>query len=151
MSPPLSQTLADRSATIGVIGLGYVGLPLIDAFHVAGFKTMGFDVDQAKVDALTAGKSYIKHISSATIQGWQSEGRFEATADMSRLSEPDALLICVPTPLSDSRDPDLTYVEGTAESISRVLRPGQLVVLESTTYPSTTRDVLLPDSGAEWP
>ncbi len=144
MRQTLMQAIQGRTATVGVIGLGYVGLPLIDAFHVAGFRTIGFDVDQAKVDALTAGKSYIRHISSQTIQGWSAKGRFEATSDMTRLAEPDALLICVPTPLSDSRDPDLAYVEGTAQSIARVLRPGQLVVLESTTYPTTTRDVVLP-------
>jgi UDP-N-acetyl-D-glucosamine dehydrogenase len=140
----LKTRIADRSAVVGVIGLGYVGLPLIDAFINAGFAAIGFDVDQAKVDALNSKKSYIKHISSAAVAAWSKEGRFEATADMSRLKEADALLICVPTPLSDSRDPDLKYVELTGEAIAKSLRPGQLVVLESTTYPTTTRDVLLP-------
>lgn len=144
MQQKLEQAIADKTATIGIIGLGYVGLPLISAFVNSGFRCMGFDVDQQKVDQLKAGKSYIKHISSDTIAKWMADGSVEPTADMGRLGEPDALLICVPTPLSDSRDPDLTYVEGTAEAIAECLRPGQLVVLESTTYPTTTRDVLLP-------
>ena len=107
MPADLKSAIADKTAVIGVIGLGYVGLPLIDAFTTAGFRAMGFDVDQSKVDALNAGKSYIRHITSETVAGWSKEGRFEATADMGRLNEADALLICVPTPLNDSRDPDL--------------------------------------------
>ncbi|GAB4136452.1 MAG: nucleotide sugar dehydrogenase [Planctomycetaceae bacterium] len=144
MSHDLEQKIADKSAMIGVIGLGYVGLPLIHAFTNAGFRCMGFDVDQKKIDALNSGQSYIKHISSETIASWIAEKQLEPTSDMSRLGEADVLLICVPTPLSDSRDPDLKYVENTARSIARTLRPGQLVILESTTYPTTTRDVLLP-------
>ena len=144
MSHDLETALRDKTASVGVIGLGYVGLPLINAFFNAGFRTIGFDVDQRKVDALAAGRSYIKHVDSSTVSRWLADGRFEPTADMLRLSEADCLLICVPTPLSDSRDPDLEFVENTTRSISQVLRPGQLVVLESTTYPTTTRDVLLP-------
>ncbi|QDV18508.1 UDP-N-acetyl-D-glucosamine 6-dehydrogenase [Gimesia panareensis] len=144
MANQLEQAIKDKSAIIGIIGLGYVGLPLIDAFVNSGFKTMGFDVDQNKVDQLQAGKSYIKHIPSETVAGWLEKKQFEATADSSRMKEADALLICVPTPLTTSRDPDLTYVENTAKVIAETLRPGQLVVLESTTYPTTTRDVLLP-------
>lgn len=144
MAADLKSAIDGKSAVIGVIGLGYVGLPLIDAFVTAGFRAIGFDVDQAKVDALNSGKSYIKHITSDTVGSWSKEGRFEATADMGRLKEADALLICVPTPLNDSRDPDLRYIELTGEAIAKSLRPGQLVVLESTTYPTTTRDVLLP-------
>ncbi|MAT15298.1 MAG: UDP-N-acetyl-D-glucosamine dehydrogenase [Planctomyces sp.] len=144
MSQRLEAAIADKSAVVGIIGLGYVGLPLINAFVNAGFKTMGFDVDQHKVDMLKAKKSYIKTIPSEQIAHWINEDRCEPTADMSRLSEADALLICVPTPLSDSRDPDLQYIEKTAEAIARVLRKDQLIVLESTTYPTTTRDVLLP-------
>ncbi len=140
----LQERIAAKTASIGIIGLGYVGLPLIDAFTKAGFSCMGFDVDPAKVDALTAGKSYIKHINDATIAGWLKAEKFSATVDMSRLSEPDVLLICVPTPLTDARDPDLKYVVGTCEAIARSLRSGQLVVLESTTYPTTTRDVMVP-------
>ncbi|MCC7418830.1 MAG: nucleotide sugar dehydrogenase [Planctomycetaceae bacterium] len=144
MTHPLLDAVENKSAVVGVIGLGYVGLPLIHAFHNAGFRTMGFDVDPHKVEMLKAGKSYIKHIDSAMIGRWLAEKRFEPTADMSRLKEADALLICVPTPLNESRDPDLRYIESTAESIAKSLRPGQLVVLESTTYPTTTRDVVLP-------
>jgi UDP-N-acetyl-D-glucosamine dehydrogenase len=144
MTHPLLDAVENKSAVVGVIGLGYVGLPLIHAFQNAGFRTMGFDVDPHKVEMLKAGKSYIKHIDSAMIGRWLAEKRFEPTADMSRLKEADALLICVPTPLNESRDPDLRYIESTAESIAKSLRPGQLVVLESTTYPTTTRDVVLP-------
>ena len=121
-----------------------MGLPLIDAFYRSGVKSLGFDVDPQKVEALNAGKSYIEHIPSATVQSWIDDKKVEATADLARLKEPDAVLICVPTPLSDSRDPELKYVESTAEAIAKKLRPGQLVVLESTTYPGTTRDVILP-------
>ncbi len=140
----LQQKISDKSALIGVIGLGYVGLPLISAFTRAGFRCLGFDTDPAKVELLLAGKSYIRHIESDVIADWIHQNTLEPTADMSRLAEADALLICVPTPLSESRDPDLEYVKSTARAIAAVLRPGQLVVLESTTYPTTTRDVLLP-------
>lgn len=133
-----------KTAIVGVVGLGYVGLPLLHAFTRSGLKCIGYDVDQKKVDMLQEGKSYIEHIPSQWIQDWQDQELFEATADMSRLDEADVILICVPTPLSDSRDPDLSYVEGTARFIAKTLRKGQLVVLESTTYPGTTRDVLEP-------
>jgi UDP-N-acetyl-D-glucosamine dehydrogenase len=124
--------------------LGYVGLPLIRAFIKVGFHTLGFDIDQTKVDKLLAGQSYIKHIPAEWIAQTVAEGSFEPTADMRRLAEADAILICVPTPLNDSRDPDLTYIVETAKQIAKTLRPGQLIVLESTTYPGTTRDVVLP-------
>lgn len=141
---PLFELIDNKSAKIGIIGLGYVGLPLVRAFVRAGYRTIGFDVDESKVVRLRAGESYIKHIPAEWISAWQREGSFEPTCDMSRLAEADAILICVPTPLSESRDPDLAYVEATAEQIARALRPGQLIVLESTTYPGTTRDVVLP-------
>ena len=140
----LQEAIARKTATVGVVGLGYVGLPLIRAFVDAGYRTMGFDVDASKVDRLLAGESYIGHIASDWIARCVEEKTFSPTADMSRLAEADAILICVPTPLTDSRDPDLSYVESTARTIAATLRPGQLVVLESTTYPGTTRDVLLP-------
>ena len=140
----LRARLEDKTALVGVIGLGYVGLPLLQAFVQTGFQTIGYDVDQGKVDQLLDGRSYIKHIPSSWITDWLSAEKFTATADPSRLAEADALLICVPTPLSSSRDPDLSYVESTARQIAEVLRPGQIVILESTTYPGTTRDVLLP-------
>ena len=140
----LETAIRERTARVGVVGLGYVGLPLIRAFVAAGFRTLGFDVDQQKVDQLRAGRSYIKHIPAEWIQECLSGERFEPTADLRRLNEADCVLICVPTPLSDSRDPDLEYVEQTARAIAAALRPGQLIVLESTTYPGTTRDVVLP-------
>jgi len=134
----------EKTARVGIVGLGYVGLPLARAFIDGGYQVLGFDVDQRKVDRLLAGESYIGHISSEWIGDCVRRKRFEPTADMKRLAEADAILICVPTPLSESRDPDLSYIEGTAKLIAAALRPGQLVVLESTTYPGTTRDVVLP-------
>ena len=140
----LAEKIDRKTALIGVIGLGYVGLPLVRAFARAGFKTMGFDVDQTKVDKLNAGQSYIKHIDSSAISMLIEQKRFEPTADMGRLGEADCIIICVPTPLNESRDPDLSYIEGTARSIAQTLRRGQLVVLESTTHPTTTRENVLP-------
>ena len=139
-----NEKIENQTALIGVVGLGYVGLPLIDAFFKAGFKCLGFDVDPKKIDALNAGQSYIAHIGNEVVKQWVDAGKLEATSDMKRLNEPDAILICVPTPLSESRDPDLKYVVQTTEAIARAARPGQLVVLESTTYPGTTRDVMVP-------
>ena len=128
---------------VGVIGLGYVGLPLARAFVEKGVPVLGFDVDPAKVARLREGRSYIGHIGSEVVREMAAKG-FEATTDFGRLGEPDAVLICVPTPLSEARDPDLAYVEASARAVAKALRPGQLVVLESTTYPGTTRDVVLP-------
>jgi UDP-N-acetyl-D-glucosamine dehydrogenase len=144
LSQSLREQIHRKTAKVGVIGLGYVGLPLIKAFVEAGYATMGFDVDERKVERLVRGESYIAHIASAWISRSVQDERFVPTADMRRLAEPDALLICVPTPLNESRDPDLTYIEATARQIAAALRPGQLVVLESTTYPGTTRDVVKP-------
>lgn len=140
----LKSKFENKTAKLGVVGLGYVGLPLIRAFANAGFATIGYDVDQRKVDKLLKGESYIAHIPTEWIQDWLKSKTFEPTSDMKRLSEADAILICVPTPLNDSRDPDVSYIESTGRYIAATLRPGQLVVLESTTYPGTTRDVLLP-------
>ena len=144
MTSQLSDLIETRKAKVGIVGLGYVGLPLIQAFSAAGFPTLGFDIDEAKVSDLRSGRSYIAHISSEWIGQIVASGKFEPTSDMKRLAEADAILICVPTPLSDSRDPDLTYIEATGRDIAAALRSGQLIVLESTTYPGTTRDVLLP-------
>ena len=140
----LKSKISQRTAKIGVVGLGYVGLPLLHAFIEAGFSTIGYDVDEKKVDSLNEGNSYIAHIPSDWIERWKKEEKFDATVNMDRLAEADAILICVPTPLNSSRDPDLTYVESTTRMIAHSLRNGQLVVLESTTYPGTTRDVILP-------
>ena len=131
-------------SSVGVVGLGYVGLPLVKAFVKAGCKVVGFDVDLRKIDKLSHGESYIQHMDSEWLKPSVESGQFMATGDMDRLGETDSVIICVPTPLNASRDPDLTYIENTARSIAKSLRRGQLVVLESTTYPGTTRDVVKP-------
>jgi len=140
----LADAIRSQTAKVGIVGLGYVGLPLARTFIEAGFTAMGFDVDAEKIRRLLAGESYIAHIPSPWIASCVAAGTFIPTSDMARLAEADAILICVPTPLSESRDPDLSYVESTARQVAAALRPGQLVVLESTTYPGTTRDVVLP-------
>ncbi len=144
MQSELRAKISSRKAIVGIVGLGYVGLPLVREFCRAGFGCVGFDVDPAKVQALNAGRSYIKHIPAKLIGDLVDSGRFHATSDMNRLSEPDAIIICVPTPLTKSRDPDMKYVIGTTEAIAGRLRRGQLVVLESTTYPGTTDEVVKP-------
>lgn len=138
----LKSAFRDRRATIGIIGLGYVGLPLALAFAEKGFNVLGFDVDQTKVETLERGDSYLSHLAADRISGLVTGGFLRATADLDRLSEPDALLVCVPTPLTPQREPDLSFVVGTTEAIARQLRRGQLVVLESTTYPGTTDEVV---------
>ncbi len=139
----LLAKLADKSALVAIYGLGYVGLPLSLRFSEAGFRVLGFDVDRAKVNALNAGRSYIGHISAAAIAGARARG-FEATTDFARSRRADALIVCVPTPLDDRREPDLSYVIGTIEAIAPHLRAGQLVSLESTTYPGTTEEEFKP-------
>jgi len=141
---PLQEKISQRSAVIGVIGLGYVGLPLARAFCLAGFRTIGFDVDQSKIDMLTQGKNYLNHLGDDLVASMNETGRFEAIIDFDRLGEADAILVCVPTPLGDHLEPDLSYVEVTTDSIAKTLRSGQLIVLESTTYPDTTRGIMLP-------
>ncbi len=135
--------LATRRATIGVIGLGYVGLPLARALSAAGSRVIGYDIDPAKARTLNAGESYLGHIPAQTIGEMQRRG-FEAIDDISRLGGCDAILICVPTPLSRNREPDLSYVVATAESLVPHLHAGQLIVLESTSYPGTTSEILKP-------
>ena len=136
--------IRERRATVGVIGLGYVGLPLVLAFARAGFRVMGFDVDDGKVQRLLAGESYIRHIDATAVSELISAELFEPTTDFGRLAEPDALLVCVPTPLNANREPDMRFIEQTAAHMAATLRPGQLIVLESTTYPGTTDEVLRP-------
>jgi UDP-N-acetyl-D-glucosamine dehydrogenase len=138
------KRIADRSYTVGVVGLGYVGIPLALAAVKAGFTVVGFDIDAERVAKLNAGKSQIKHISDASIEAAVGARKFAATADFNQLGEPDAILIAVPTPLTKHREPDLSYVEKTAEAITPRLRVGQLIVLESTTWPGTTREVIKP-------
>ncbi|MDA8174662.1 MAG: nucleotide sugar dehydrogenase, partial [Nitrospiraceae bacterium] len=130
--------IKDRSATVGIIGLGYVGLPLAIEFGKAGFPVIGFDVDSKKIDALDQGKSYIKHIQPDGILEIKNKGNFRATTDFSLLGEADCVIICVPTPINRYREPDLTYVLNSARAVAAHLRKGQLIVLESTTYPGTT-------------
>ena len=139
-----SRRLKEKTAVVGIIGLGYVGLPLVKAFCDGGLKAIGFDVDAHKVRQLMAGKSYIRHIPSKLIADLVERRVFTATTDLSRMARCDALIICVPTPLTVNREPDMQYVAGTADDIGRNMRRGQLVVLESTTYPGTTREVVLP-------
>jgi len=148
----LRAKIQDRSALVGVIGLGYVGLPLALTFHEVDFPILGFDIDPAKVEQLARGENYLAHFASEQITGAAESDSFAATSDFERLSEPDALLICVPTPLTSQKDPDLSFVQATVEAVARTLRPGQLVVLESTTYPGTTEELvrsLLDGAGLE--
>lgn len=135
--------LKSRSARVGVIGLGYVGLPLSLLLAEAGFKVTGFDIDDKKVTDLEAGRSYIFRIPAEEIQGARAHG-FTATTEFSRLSDMDAIIMCVPTPLTEHREPDLSYVENTAKAAAPWVREGQLVVLESTTYPGTTEELMIP-------
>jgi UDP-N-acetyl-D-glucosamine dehydrogenase len=140
----LKQKIENGSAIVGVIGLGYVGLPLMRAFNAAGFRVIGFDVDQAKIDALHKGQNYLKHLGADFVKEMAASGRFDATSDFSRLGEPDAVISCVPTPLGPHLEPDLSFVERTADDIAATLRRGQLICLESTTYPRTTREIMVP-------
>jgi UDP-N-acetyl-D-glucosamine dehydrogenase len=134
----------DRTALFGIVGLGYVGLPLAMELVRAGFRVLGFDISKRVVDGLNAGRSHIQDIPSEAVAKAVAAGKFSATADLSRLSEPDAISIAVPTPLSKTKDPDVSYVLSATESIKKTLRRGQLVILESTTYPGTTRELMLP-------
>jgi UDP-N-acetyl-D-glucosamine dehydrogenase len=139
----LRLRIESKSARVGIIGLGYVGLPLAQAFARAGYTVLGFDVDAAKVAKLNSGRSYIKQIPDERIAAMRAAG-FRATERFDKLAGVDAIIVCVPTPLTESREPDLKYVVNSAHAIASQLRPGQLVVLESTTYPTTTRNVVLP-------
>ncbi|MFM9974911.1 MAG: nucleotide sugar dehydrogenase [Beijerinckiaceae bacterium] len=140
----LLPRILNGQAKIGIVGLGYVGIPLALAAVDAGFFVIGFDIDVERVAMLNRGESFIKHLPGADILSAVKTGRFQATADMDRFAEADAILIAVPTPLSKQREPDLTYVVETTKQIAKRLRPDQLIVLESTTYPGTTRDIMKP-------
>jgi len=139
----LLSRIKSHKATIGIIGLGYVGLPLVLRFGEEHFHVLGFDVDADKVSKLNSGQSYIRHIEGGRIQTLLTERRFEATSDFRRLAEADCIIICVPTPLTAKKDPDLQYIEKTTEALTHTLRKGQIISLESTTYPGTTEEVLL--------
>ncbi|MCK9229709.1 MAG: nucleotide sugar dehydrogenase [Syntrophales bacterium] len=137
----LVERITSKQASVGVIGLGYVGLPLVIEFARSGFPVTGFDVDEEKVRMLRDGTSYIRHVDLSSLTG-DAATRFVPTTDFSLLETMDCILICVPTPLNRNREPDMRYVEGTTRALARYLRPGQLVVLESTTYPGTTDEMV---------
>jgi UDP-N-acetyl-D-glucosamine dehydrogenase len=139
----LRAKITGKQALVGIIGLGYVGLPLARAFTDAGFRVLGFDIDPGKIAQLDKGQSYLSHIPSHVVAAMLRNG-FSGTSDFNRLGEPDAVIVCVPTPLTDAREPDLTFVLNSTHAIAARLRAGQLVVLESTTYPGTTREKMLP-------
>ncbi|MDO8426421.1 MAG: nucleotide sugar dehydrogenase, partial [Deltaproteobacteria bacterium] len=144
--PKLLSLIEKREATVAVMGLGYVGLPIAIRFCEEGFSVVGLDLDQEKIRLINEGFSYIKHIPSSRVSAFvrKEPPALIATSDMSMLSYADAVIICVPTPLSDKREPDLSHVDAAAREVAKYLRPGTLVSLESTTYPGTTEEILLP-------
>ena len=144
MEVRLIQKILNKKALVGIIGMGYVGLPLVLRFCEEDFTVLGFDIDSKKVATLGKGKSYLKSIPSSRISRFIRNGHLQVTNDFSRLNQPDCILICVPTPLTEKMEPDLRYIENTNEAIRRNLRRGQLIVLESTTYPGTTEELVLP-------
>ena len=139
----LAESIAQNRALVGVIGLGYVGLPLAHAVHEGGLPVLGFDIDQSKIDALARGENYLEHLGPEMTRSLADSGRFEATTDFDRLSEADIVVVCLPTPLGRHREPDLSYLIRAGQQIGRTLRAGQLIALESTTYPGTTRGEFL--------
>lgn len=140
----LLDKIADKTARLGVVGVGYVGLPLAMVFGDAGFRVTGIDVNTERVATLNRGASHIEDVSNAHVRQLVETGRFDASSDFATLADLDAISICVPTPLRKTRDPDISYIVHVADQIARFLRPGQLIVLESTTYPGTTREIILP-------
>ncbi|MCA1589200.1 MAG: nucleotide sugar dehydrogenase, partial [Acidobacteria bacterium] len=140
----ISKKIADKTARIGVIGLGYVGLPLITEFCLKGFEGIGFEVDEKKAEDINAGTSYIVDVPTENLKKCVDAGKLTATTDSRRLADCDVLIICVPTPLRKTKDPDMSYIVSAGEEIQKYLRRGQLIVLESTTYPGTTDEVLQP-------
>jgi len=144
MADALIEKAQRREALFGIVGLGYVGLPLAVELAAAGYRVLGFDISDRVVDGLNAGRSHVKDISDEQLGEVVRAGRFEATTDMGRMGEPDAISICVPTPLSKMKDPDVSYIVAATEAVKRTLRRGQAIILESTTYPGTTREILQP-------
>jgi UDP-N-acetyl-D-glucosamine dehydrogenase len=138
------RKIQNKKVKVGILGLGYVGLPLAREFANAGITVLGFDIDENKVKVLNSGRSIIKHVPHEQVRKLRKSGKFSATNTMARIREVDAVLICVPTPLTKNREPDMQYVVGSAETIAKYLKKGQLIVLESTTYPGTTREVMVP-------
>jgi len=144
----LKEKFRNHNANLGVLGLGYVGLPLACEFAKVGFRVTGFEVDAAKVKSLLAGKSYIGDIESQEVRELVETKRLKATTDFAKLRGMDAIVVCVPTPLNKTKDPDVSYIDQAARKIARTLRRGQLIILESTTYPGTTRENVLPLLGS---
>ena len=144
MVSPLLNQIRQREAKVGVVGMGYVGLPLGMAFAEAGFPVTGLDVDTRKVDSIGKGESYIKHIKSEPLKVLTDAGKLKATNDFAKAKDLDCIIICVPTPLTASREPDMSYIIKTGEALAPHVRRGQLFILESTTYPGTTDEVLKP-------
>ncbi len=144
LSNTFRAKLEDKSLTVGIVGLGYVGLPIVREFHAAGFAVIGFDTDQRKIGLLDQGVPYLKHLGTELSETLAKSDRFRATSDAEQLAEADAILLCVPTPLGQHREPDLSFVLSSTEMCASILRPGQLIVLESTTYPGTTRNEMPP-------
>ena len=140
----LLKKISDKTYTIGIVGLGYVGLPLMWTFHQKDMPVLGFDIDTKKVENLKNGIPYIKHLGTEMMEALANSDKADATTDFSRLDEADAILMCVPTPLDYHREPDMSYVEKTTETVSQYLRKGQLVILESTTWPGTTEELMIP-------
>lgn len=140
----LEKKIKSRKALIGIIGMGYVGLPLVKTFLTQGFEVKGFDIDKKKVNLLNQGKSYIKHVSAEELKSFLKKKKFQATADFTALAKADVIIICVPTPLDSYKNPDLSFVLKTTETVAKSLRKGHLVILESTTYPGTTEEEVLP-------
>ena len=140
----LLEKIKNKSAIVGIIGMGYVGLPLALTFSAKKFNVLGFDLDEKKISLLNKGRGYLKHISDNKIKQAVNSGYLKTTSDFFKLKEVDAIIICVPTPLTEHREPDMSFVENTAKTIAKYLKKGQLVVLESTTYPGTTEEILLP-------
>src|SRR5215470_10967589 len=144
LADELISRIEERTARVAIVGLGYVGLPLAETFAWGGYPVLGFDIDPDKVAKLNQGESYIGHICPERVAEMRASGRFEATTDPARFADADAILICVPTPLTEAREPDLSYIVNTGRTLKDHLRPGQIVVLESTTYPGTTEELLRP-------
>ena len=138
------QKIQNKEAIIGVVGLGYVGLPLILAFSVKGYRCIGFDIDQSKIDHIKAGRSYTDHIDSSSLKSGVDASLIDATTDFASIADVDAIIMCVPTPLDQHLEPDLSYVTDTMDTVAPYLRNGQVVSLESTTYPGTSDEELKP-------
>ncbi|HYE63156.1 MAG TPA: nucleotide sugar dehydrogenase, partial [Phycisphaerales bacterium] len=144
LASAMIQRFSSRQATVGVVGLGYVGLPLVRAMHEAGFRVVGFDIDDRKIEMLKAGEPYLKHLGAELVRSLAASERFTPTDNPDDLRACDAIAVCVPTPLGKHQEPDLSYVQRSMEMVARVLKPAALVSLESTTYPGTTRELCLP-------